>query len=312
MHEMNVVVVSPATLSNMGPGFDVFGLALSEPYDTIEARKIKEKDVIIKSITGIGGNRITFDPLKNSASIAASEVLRAGNADFGLELTIRKGIRPGSGIGSSGASAAGGAFVANLFLENPLPPPKLIECAARAEEVTSGGFHADNVAPAILGGFTVIASYAPLIVERVEPSINIGIVVSMPDVFVSTKDARSILPEKIELKKMVHHVSHACGLVLGMISGDMNLIGCSATDVVVEPARAHLIPYLSEVKLAAVRSGASAAFLSGSGPAVAAIYDLRRCDGNDIAKAMKEVYMDNGIRCDTWVTKPGSGCRRIG
>lgn len=311
MYYEKVTVVAPATLSNIGAGFDVFGLALNEPYDVIEAQRAARKGVFITSISGADSKRITMDPSRNSAGIAAMEVLKAGGADFGIEISIRKGIRPGSGMGSSGASAAGGAFAANLFLEKPLPAEKLIACAARAEEVTSGGFHADNVAPAILGGFTIITSYDPFEVERIEPPVNLGIVTIMPDVFISTKEARKVLPEKVELKKLVYHVGHASGLVLGMVKGDISLIGRNVMDIVVEPSRAHLIPHLHEVEKAAKEMGASAAFLSGSGPSIAAIFDMQKVNGRAIADAMKKVYETNGIRCDTWVTKPGSGCRRI-
>ncbi|MDH7507863.1 MAG: homoserine kinase [Methanomassiliicoccales archaeon] len=306
-----VTVIAPATLSNIGAGFDIFGLALGEPYDIIEAQRTVRKGVLITSISGSDSKHITPDPMRNSAGIAAMEVLKAGRADFGIELVIRKGIRPGSGIGSSGASAAGGAFAANLLLEKPLPAEKLVICAARAEEVTSGGFHADNVAPAILGGFTIITSYDPFEVERVDPPADLGIAIAMPEVFISTREARKVIPEKVELKKLVYHVGHASGLVLGMVKGDIGLIGRNVRDSVIEPSRAHLIPYLREVESAAQEAGACAAFLSGSGPSIAAMFDVQKVNGGSIANAMKKVYETNGIRCDTWVTRPGSGCRRI-
>lgn len=311
MYYDKVTIAAPATLSNIGAGFDVFGLALDEPYDIIEARKTDSEGVLITSISGADSKRITMDPSRNSAGIAAMEVLKAACADFGIEIAIRKGVRPGSGIGSSGASAAGGAFAANLLLEKPLPAEKLVAHAARAEEVTSGGFHADNVAPAILGGFTIVTSYDPFEVVRIEPPVNLGIAIAMPDVFVSTKEARKVLPEKVDLKKLVYHVGHASGLVLGMVKGDIGLVSRNIRDIVIEPSRAHLIPYLREVESTAKEMGAGAAFLSGSGPSIAAIFDMQRVNGRAIADAMKKVYETNGIGCDAWVTRPGSGCRRI-
>ena len=151
-----VKVVAPATLSNLGSGFDVFGMALSEPFDIIEARKTSEPGVIIESVEGWGAEVITMDAALNSTGVAAAEVLKKSNADFGIAFNIKKGFRPGSGIGSSGASAAGGAVAANLLLKNKLPPRDIVACAAESERVTSGSFHADNVGPCVLGGFTVI------------------------------------------------------------------------------------------------------------------------------------------------------------
>ena len=151
---------APATTSNLGAGFDIFGLALNEPYDTIEGRKI-DSGIVIKEVSGPGSESIPLDPEKNSVSIAAAEVLRRTGADFGIEIKIIKGIRPGSGIGSSGASAAGGAYLAHVLTGEKLSPTEVVLCAAHAENVTSGGFHADNVAPCILGGFTIIRSYEP-------------------------------------------------------------------------------------------------------------------------------------------------------
>ena len=153
-----VRVAAPATTSNIGAGFDIFGLALKEPYDIIEGRKI-ESGIVISEVSGPGSEGIPKDPDSNSVSIAAAEVLRRCEADFGIEIKIKKGIRPCSGIGSSGASAAGGAYLAHILCGEKLSLTEVVLCAAHAENVTSGGFHADNVAPCVLGGVTMIRSY---------------------------------------------------------------------------------------------------------------------------------------------------------
>lgn len=305
-----IKVIAPATLSNLGPGFDVFGMALAEPFDTVMARRIDE-GVIISSIEGPGAEGIPLDAELNSAGIAAAKVLERGNADFGLELRITKGIRPCSGIGSSGASAAGGAFVANQFLQDPLTDQQLVLCAAHAEEVTSGGLHADNVAPSLLGGFTVIRSYQPFEVVRIEPPEGLGVVVAMPNVMVSTSEARKVLPMDVRVRDLVFHVGHASSLVLAMATGDLELLGRSVKDAVFEPARRHLVPFLGEAEDAAMSHGALASFLGGSGPCVIALFDRSRMKGTAIADAMRKAFVSNGVSCETWVTGWGQGCRRI-
>jgi homoserine kinase len=306
-----VTVRSPATLSNLGSGFDVFGLALREPYDVVEARRIPDHEVVIEAIEGPGAQSITTDAARNSAGIAARAVLDRAGSDFGIALRIKKGIRPCSGIGSSGASAAGGACAANLVLDKPLLSEDLVLCAAQAEQTTSGSFHADNVGPAVLGGFTVIRAYEPFEIHRMDPPANLGVVVTMPDFLVNTREARKALPSSVPLKSMIFEVGNAASLVLGMARGDIELVGRSMADQVIEPARAPLNPNLKEAEAAARAAGAAGSFLGGSGPCVIAIYDRKRADGEAIAEAVREVYSDNGVKSDTWVTTWGEGCRRL-
>ncbi|MCL2143373.1 MAG: homoserine kinase [Methanomassiliicoccaceae archaeon] len=303
-------VAAPATISNIGPGFDIFGMALKEPFDVIEGKKI-DKGIIISEITGPGAETIPADPKKNSVGIAASAVLDKCGADFGIELKIKKGIRPCSGIGSSGASAAGGAYLAHLLCGEKLNDAQLILCAAMAENVTSGGLHADNVAPCILGGFTVIRSYEPFEVIRIEPPEDLGVVVAMPDVLVSTKEARAVLPAEVSVKDLVFHAGNASCLVHAMETGDIDLLGRSVKDAVFEPARAHLIPHLKEAESVAMSLGAKASFLGGSGPCVISFFSISKHNGDIIADGIRNMYADKGMRCDTWVTGWGTGCRRL-
>ena len=267
-------IAAPATTSNIGAGFDVFGLALKDPYDIIEGRKI-ESGIVISEVTGPGSVGIPTDPEQNSVSIAAMEVLRRCDADFGIEIKIKKGIRPCSGIGSSGASAAGGAFLAHILCGEKLSPQEVVLCAAHAEDVTSGGFHADNVAPCVLGGFTVIRSYEPFEVISIKPPENLGIVVAMPDVMVPTRESRMVLPHEVPVKDMVFHLGNAACMVYAM---------------------SH---------------GAVASFLGGSGPCIISFYDKSSHQGEAIAESIVALYAENDMKCDTWITEPGSGCRRI-
>ena len=306
-----IKIAAPATTSNIGPGFDTFGLALKEPFDIIEGRKISNGIIIISNISGPGSDSISCDPTTNSVGIAANEVLKRCNADFGLEIRITKGIRPCSGIGSSGASAAGGAYLAHLFCGEKLSLPEVILCAAHAEDITSGGLHADNVAPCILGGFTIIRSYEPFEVVRITPPENLGIVVALPDIMVPTIESRKVLPKEVSVKDLVFHVGNASTLVHGMMTGDLNQIGRSVKDAVFEPARTHLVPLLKEAESTAMSHGALVSFLGGSGPCVMSFFDNGTHNGDIIAKSIRELYNKNDIGCDTWVTGCGNGCRRI-
>ena len=305
-----VTIAAPATISNIGPGFDIFGMALQNPYDTIMGRKI-EKGLVITEITGPGADGIPTEPEKNSVTIAAQAVLDMVGADFGIEIKIKKGIRPCSGIGSSGASAAGGAYLAHVLTGEKLSPSDVVLCAAKAEGTTSGGLHADNVAPCILGGFTIIKSYDPFEVMVIQPPADLGVVVVMPDVMVATSESRKVLPKMVEVKDLVFHVGNATSMVHAMHTGDIDLIGRSVRDAVFEPARAHLVPHLKDAERIAMENGAVASFLGGSGPCIISFFKKSVGNGQQIADAIREMYTQNNMHCDTWVTEWGSGCRRL-
>jgi homoserine kinase len=305
-----ITVLAPATIANVGPGFDVFGLALDQPYDLVTAERTQDKGVRLRKVQGLGERQVTLDPRRNTAAVAAANVLELGRADFGLSIDIVKGVRPCSGMGSSGASAAGGAFAANLLLETPLPLESLVVCAAKGEQASSGTLHADNVSPSLMGGFTIIRSYEPLDVVRVTPPSDLGVVAALPDVMVPTKEARGILPKQVDLGKMVFHVGHASSLAVAMARGDLGLMARSLRDQVIEPVRAPLVPHLKEAEEAALKAGAFASFLGGSGPCVASFFDKGNADGDAIAEAVSLVYRDHGIGCTAWVTSWGEGCRR--
>jgi len=310
MSEEWIRIAAPATTSNIGPGFDTFGLAMSEPCDIIEGRKIDSGFRIIE-VSGPGSDGIPRDPKINSVSIAAERVLERCGADFGIELKIKKGIRPCSGMGSSGASAAGGAVLANVLCGEKLSPTEVILCAAHAEDVISGGLHADNVSPCILGGFTFIRSYEPFEVTRIEPPKDLGMVVALPDIMIATSDSRKVLPRDVSVRDLVFHVGNASTLVYGMMAGDLGTIGRSVKDAVFEPARTKLVPFLKEAEREAMSNGALVSFLGGSGPCIMSFYDANTGFGDRIAEKVKAVYTKNGIGCDTWVTKPGTGCKRL-
>ena len=305
-----VKIAAPATSANIGAGFDTFGMAFEGPCDIIEGRKT-ESGIRIVEVNGPGASSIPRDPEKNSVSIAAKKALEMAGADFGIDIKITKGIRPCSGMGSSGASASGGAYLGYVLTGEKLSMDDVIIAAATAEGVTSGGFHADNVAPCILGGFTIIRSNQPLDVMSVKAPENLGIVAALPDVMVPTKDARAVLPKEVSLKDMVFHIGHSSSLVYAMMSGDIDLIGRSIADAVIEPARQKLVPHIKEAEEAAMANGAISSCISGSGPCILSLFNKDNKDGKAIADAVRKVYSDNGMACDTWITNCGTGCRRI-
>jgi len=201
-------------------------------------------------------------------------------------MTIKKGIRPASGLGSSAASSAAGALAASLLLGG-LSAEDLLRCAAEGERASCGSAHMDNVAPALFGGFTIVRSYEPLEVVRMDPPENLGVIAILPEVSVSTREAREILPREIAVRDTVKNTGNASAFVAGMASGNIALAGRAMEDAIFEKARNPLVPWLSEVKRAAIDAGALGSALSGSGPAVIAIFDRELCDGHEVAEAMR-------------------------
>ncbi|OPY32493.1 MAG: Homoserine kinase [Methanomassiliicoccales archaeon PtaU1.Bin124] len=310
MSSDRVTVRAPATVANLGSGFDVFGIALHDPFDLIEAKRTSERGVRVEKVEGMGAHAVTLEHTKNTAAVAAAKVLEMGKADFGLTLHIKKGIRPCSGMGSSGAGAAGGAFAANLFLEKPLPMDQLLFAAAKGEEASSGSFHADNCGPSLYGGFTIIRSYDPLEIVRVNPPKNLGIVAALPGFAVPTREARKVLPKHVDLKDFIFQIGQASSFVAGMANNDIGLVARSVKDRIIEPARTPLIPHLQEAEEAAKRAGAMASFLGGSGPCICSFYDLDKVDGSVVGTAVQNLYENRGIECLCWVTTWGEGCRK--
>ncbi len=307
------VVEAPATTANLGPGFDVFGLALDVAYDRVELEVISDSGGVIEiQVDGPYASEVPADASRNTAAVAVSEVLRELGIDVGLRLKLWKGVRPRCGLGSSGSSAAAAVVAVAKLLQLDLPPVKLVEYAARGEAVAAGHPHADNVAPSILGGFTVIRSYRPLDVISLEPPPNLGIVLAIPKIPVpkeKTKFAREVLPKSIELSKLVHNVGHAVYIALGFALKDVDLIGKGMDDAVVEPARAKLIPGYYNVRKRALEAGASGVAISGAGPTMLAVVNLNRVDPKVVGRAMCEGFREVGVEAEYVVTRPSRGAR---
>ena len=305
-----VEAVAPATSANLGSGFDVLSIALDVFYDAVYVESTEQERIEI-NIEGIGAESIPTEPDRNTAGIVAKALLGLSKKKCGLRIKIKKGIKPGSGLGSSAASAAAAAVAMNELLGLNLSKVDMIRFAAQGEVASAGAAHADNVSSAILGFFTIIKSYDPLEVVNLRLPKNLGFAVAIPEVSFSTSRARSVLPKKVDLSDLVHNVGHAATLVAGIALEDVDLIGKGMADAVVEPARASFIPGLSRVKKSAIESGAAGVAISGAGPSVLALVDIEKSRMEDVAKAMKKAFEECGVKSQAICARPGTGARIV-
>ncbi|QXP66564.1 homoserine kinase [Polaribacter sp. AHE13PA] len=292
-------IFAPATVANVSCGFDSLGFAVDAIGDEMTFTKTTAKGVKITNITGAN---LTYNVDENAASAVVKKILNEANADFGIELTIHKGFSPGSGLGSSAASAAGAAFGANQLLGNIYSDLELTKFAMFGEEVACGTPIADNVSAAIYGGFVLVRSYSPLEIIKLPVPSELRVVAIHPQVEVKTKDAREVLPTEIALKDAVTQWANVGGLISGLYSDNYNLISNSLVDIIVEPHRKKLIPHFDDVKNAAIKAGALGAGISGSGPTIFAL-----CKGDEIAnevyKSIEESYKNTGIAFEMFISK---------
>lgn len=295
----SIKLFCPATIANLNCGFDVMGLCLESIGDEMIVRKTPKKGI---RITKIEGANLPFETEKNVAGVAALAVLNTINCDFGFEIEIYKNIKTGSGIGSSSASAAGAVFGVNELLGRPFTPHQLVDFAMKGEAIASGCEHADNVAPCLLGGFTLVRGYNPLDVIRIDSPIELYAVVLHPHIEIKTSDSRAVLEPTVSLKNAITQTGNLGGLIAGLFTSDYNLIGRSLQDEIIEPLRKKLIPNFDATKNAALQNGALGAGISGAGPSIFAL-----CKGKDsaekVAQAMKNSYANTGINFDLHVSK---------
>ncbi len=292
-----IKVKCPGTVANLVCGFDILGMALNEPYDIMELSLLDEPEIIIHNRDNYG---LPTEPAKNVAGVVLQSIMDKTGGNTGFEVTIEKRIKPGSGLGSSAASAAGAAVAANRLLGNIFSNDELIQFAMNGEKLASGVKHADNITPCILGGVTLIRSIHPLdIVPLASPDLYVTVV--HPQIEVRTSDARQILKEKILLKDAIRQWGNIAGLVTGFIKNDHALIGRSLEDVIIEPVRSILIPGFDEVKMKCKEAGALGGGISGSGPSVFMLSE-DEATAKAVEKVMQEVYTRIGIDFNTYVT----------
>jgi homoserine kinase len=267
----SIKVFAPATVANVVCGFDVLGFAVNEPGDEVIMRLTDKPGVSLLKITGDEG-RLPLDPDKNTVSAIAKDYLEhIGKPDAGIEIELHKKMPIGSGLGSSSASTVAGLFAINTLFDNQLSNKELIPFAMKGEELACGYGHADNVAPALMGGFVLIRSYSPLDIISLPFPADLHAAIVYPEVDVPTKDARQMIRAKVYLKDAVTQWGNVAGLVSGLFMNDYELIGRSMTDVLVEPTRAILIPDFYQMRAMAMEAGAIGFGISGSGPSVFAL-----------------------------------------
>lgn len=294
-----IKVFAPATIGNIGPGFDVLGLSVKKIGDVIFARK-SEKGVLISDITS--EFPLSKDPEKNTAGIAAAEVFNILNISGGIEMKIQKGMPSGSGLGSSAASAAAGAFAANYLYGNHLSKEELILPATRAEEYVSGDFFADNTAPCLLGGATLTRSCLPLDVTKIGSISNLILILVTPEITILTKEAREILPKEVPMKNFVFNMANSCLITAAFAKDDYSLFARSLNDLVIEPVRSKLIKGFDEVKKNALGAGADGLTISGSGPTIFAITNDRK-KARFIEDAMVRTFLQFGVKSRSVITE---------
>ncbi|NBO48451.1 MAG: homoserine kinase [Chitinophagia bacterium] len=293
-----IQIKSPATIANLVCGFDILGLAVEEPYD-IMTLEIVEKPGL--EIIHTDSYQLPTNPEDNVAGAAILALLDEVKNAPGLKLTVEKRIKPGSGLGSSAASAAGAVMAASKLLDHDFLNEELVKFAMFGEKVASGVKHADNITPCLLGGVTLIRSIMPLDIVKLDaPDLHITIV--HPQIEVKTSDARQILKKEVQLKMAIKQWGNIAGLVAGFMKGDHALIGRSLEDAIIEPVRSILIPGFDEVKSRSKSAGALGGGISGSGPS---IFMLNKdiATAKAVEQEMKGVYTKIGIDFKTYVTK---------
>lgn len=293
-----VRVHCPATIANLVCGFDVLGLCLEAPYDIMEVSLLDEPVIKISSADGYP---LPSDPAQNTAGAPLIEMLKEIEENIGFEVVIHKHIKPGSGLGSSAASAAGAVVAANKLLGERFSKEDLLRFAMFGEKVASGVKHADNVAPCIYGGITLIRSIHPLdVVALSAPELYVTVV--HPQIEVKTSDARQILRKEVLLKDAIKQWGNIAGLVAGFLKNDYALIGRSLEDVIIEPVRSILIPGFDEVKSLCKEAGALGGGISGSGPSLFML-NQEESIAHKNEEIMQEVFKKLGIEYKTYVTK---------
>ena len=290
-------IQAPATIANLVCGFDILGLALDAPADPM---RISLSDTPGLRITHTDNYALPVVPEQNVAGAALLALMQEWGRPVGFDLVIHKTIKPGSGLGSSAASSAGAVAGANRLLGDPFSREDLVRFAMNGEKVASGVKHADNIAPCIYGGVTLVRAIHPLDIIRIDaPPLHVAVV--HPQIEVRTSDARQILRKEVQLKMAIRQWGNIAGLVAGLMKGDYALIGRSLEDVIIEPVRSILIPGFDEVKKRCQEAGALGGGISGSGPS---IFMLNRDQptAERVAAIMTDIYTRIGIDHRVYVT----------
>ena len=297
-----ITVRAPSSTANLGPGFDTFGLAIDAFYDEVTLTKTKKGIIIVTD------DNIPTNPENNTAGLVVKNMKKKLKIKSGVEIQIKKGIPAGFGMGSSAGSAAATAVAFGKLFKIKLNSDQLVEFAGFGEKASAGTIHYDNVAASVLGGFVIVKTN-PLNVISIDPPTNLRMCVAVPKIDVpkkKTKVSRGVIPKKVKLTDAVLNLSNASAIVAGFIKKDPELIGNSIKDVIVEPARQHMIPGYEKVKQNALKAGAYGVTISGAGPSVIA-FSKNSFDLKKISTAMAKGFKTADIECQTIVCKPSKG-----
>ena len=301
-----ITVKAPSSTANLGPGFDTFGLAVDAFYDEITLTKTKN------AITIVTDDNIPTDPENNTAGLVVKNMKKKLKIKSGIEIQIKKGIPAGFGMGSSAGSAAAAAVAFDKLFKTKLNSNELVEFAGFGEKASAGSIHYDNVAASVLGGFVIVKTN-PLNVITINPPMNLRMCIAVPKIEVpkkKTKVSRGVIPKKIKLTDAVLNLSNAASIVAGFMKKEPELIGSSIKDVIVEPARQHMIPGFAKVKQNALKAGAYGVTISGAGPSVIA-FSKNSFDLKKISTAMSKGFKTANIECQTIICKPSKGAIHI-
>ena len=299
MKKSEIKLFSPATVANVACGFDILGLCLDTIGDEMVVRKVDEKGV---RITKIEGFKLPFETELNVAGVSALAMYQELQPDCGFEIEIKKNIKPGSGIGSSAASAVGSVYGINALLGSPLNKTQLTQFAIKGEALASGSEHADNIAPALFGGFTLVKSVNPLEILQIPSPDNLYVTIIHPQIEIKTAISRAILPKNVPLKAAINQWANVGSFIHSLHTSDYPLMQRSLHDVIIEPHRSKLIPHYNEVKQQTLKVGALGTNISGSGPSIFSL-----CKGienaNKVRGVMTNIYSNTGIEFDVHVSK---------
>ena len=297
----SIRALAPATVANVSCGFDIFGFAVEAPADEVVMTLKEEPGVVIKQITGDGG-KLPLEANRNTSGVAAEAFLRKIQSNLGVEITLHKRLPLGSGMGSSAASSVAALVGINHLHNNPFSREELLPFAMEAERIACGSAHADNVAPALLGGFVLIRGYDPLDVAKIPTPDNLYCTLVHPHLELRTEDSRRVLKSSIPIKDAITQWGNIAGLVVGLMKPDFGLISRSLSDVVAEPIRSVLIPGFNGIKAEAVRHGALGCGISGSGPTIFALSTSQGIAEN-VANAIQQQFTSIHLKSDVFVSR---------
>jgi homoserine kinase len=305
---MSATAFAPATVGNVGVGFDILGHAFGVIGDRVCATRTVQPGVSIRGVTGVAGD-LPLEPARNTGGQAVLSLVQAASPSFGIELTIEKGIPLGSGLGGSAASAVAAVVAANALLDSPLAAIQLLPHAIAGEAVASGARHADNIAPALFGGLVLTVGIDNPRVKQIPVPPTVRCVLLHPRMFLSTRQARGILTRLVDLSDVVWQTANLAGFLAGCFTNDLALIRESFEDVMIEPQRAKLIPGFGHAKRAAVEAGALGCSISGAGPSVFAWCEEGSAEA--VREAMLGAFRGEGLDCDHWIAPIGGDGARI-